>query len=54
MSATGLDANAIAWNREALAPGSEQDAVIKGITGEVNCGEAAARSLARNSDILPG
>ncbi|MBV9252377.1 MAG: NADH-quinone oxidoreductase subunit B, partial [Acetobacteraceae bacterium] len=26
---------AIAWNREALGPGPEQDAVIKGITGEV-------------------
>ena len=26
---------AIAWNRGALAPGSEQDAVVKGITGEI-------------------
>ena len=26
---------AIAWNRDALAPGPEQDAVVKGITGEI-------------------
>ena len=26
---------AIAWNREALSPGPEQDAVVKGITGEI-------------------
>ena len=25
----------IAWNRDALAPGPEQDAVVKGITGEI-------------------
>ena len=25
----------IAWNRDALAPGAEQDAVIRGITGEI-------------------
>jgi len=25
----------LAWNRGALAPGTEQDAVIKGITGEI-------------------
>ena len=24
----------IAWNKQALAPGPEQDAVIRGITGE--------------------
>ena len=26
---------AIAWNRDALPPGPEQDAVVKGITGEI-------------------
>ena len=26
----------VAWNREALAPGEAQDAVIKGITGEID------------------
>ena len=25
----------IAWNRQALPPGQEQDAVIRGITGEI-------------------
>ena len=35
MSATNLTINDLAWNREALPPGPEQDAVIKGITGEV-------------------
>ena len=33
MSATSPPA--IAWNRVALAPGPEQDAVVKGITGEI-------------------
>ena len=37
MSATTLDGLApIAWNRDALAPGVEQDAVLKGITGELS------------------
>ena len=27
---------AVAWNREALGPGAEQDAVVKGITGEID------------------
>ena len=29
------DQPVIAWNRDALPPGPEQDAVIKGITGEI-------------------
>src|SRR6201995_5873373 len=29
------DTTAIAWNRNALPPGPEQDAVVKGITGEI-------------------
>ena len=29
------DTTVLAWNRDHLAPGSEQDAVIKGITGEI-------------------
>jgi NADH-quinone oxidoreductase subunit B len=33
MSTTNSDA--MAWNREALPPGPAQDAVIKGITGEI-------------------
>ncbi len=31
----GDDRTAVAWNREALSAGPEQDAVIKGITGEI-------------------
>lgn len=30
---THHDDNAIMWNREALPPGPEQDAVVRGITG---------------------
>lgn len=30
---THHDENAIMWNREALPPGPEQDAVVRGITG---------------------
>ena len=26
----------VAWNRPALPPGAEQDAVVKGITGEIS------------------
>lgn len=33
--ATGDGQGAIAWNRDMLPPGPEQDAVIKGITGEI-------------------
>lgn len=32
---TGRPADSIAWNREMLPPGAEQDAVIKGVTGEI-------------------
>ncbi len=35
MSVTNATADGLAWNREALGPGAEQDAVIKGITGEI-------------------
>ena len=37
MSTTTADGlpETIAWNREALAPGPEQDAVVRGITGEI-------------------
>ena len=35
MSQSTLIAGATPWNREALAPGPEQDAVVKGITGEI-------------------
>ena len=34
-SSTTIGTDNLAWNREALPPGPEQDAVIKGITGEV-------------------
>ena len=39
MSASTIDTltpRPLAWNREALPPGPEQEAVIKGITGEMN------------------
>ena len=35
MSANQAVLGQLAWNRDELAPGAEQDAVIKGITGEV-------------------
>jgi len=35
MSEADTIAQGIAWNRDALAPGPEQDAVVKGITGEI-------------------
>jgi len=31
----GGDAGGIAWNRDALPPGPDQDAVVRGITGEI-------------------
>ncbi len=30
-----VSSETLAWNREALAPGAEQDAVVRGITGEI-------------------
>ncbi len=32
---SGPDASSLAWNRDHLPPGTAQDAVIKGITGEI-------------------
>ena len=42
MSDTTIAPVGIAWNRDHLPPGPEQDAVIKGITGEMCGGKPCA------------
>lgn len=34
-SGQGRPSDSIAWNRDMLPPGPEQDAVIRGVTGEI-------------------
>ena len=42
---SGVNSEAIAWNREALPPGPAQDAVIKGITGPITVNGVAFNSV---------